>query len=149
MSAITLPTIALSLRQPWAWLVATGLKPIENRRWNTKFRGPFLIHAAKGMTRDEYDDAVDFARAVNPSIVVPPRAELAFMGIVGHARIVDVLPPCGSDPSLFWRPCSHAWHMPQQFGFVLADIQPLPFVPVKGALGFFKVPAEIVARCAA
>ena len=37
----------LSLRQPWAWLVVNGLKDLENRRWNTRFRGTFLIHAAQ------------------------------------------------------------------------------------------------------
>lgn len=39
--------LALSLRQPWAWLVAAGIKPVENRTWPTKFRGRFYIHAAK------------------------------------------------------------------------------------------------------
>jgi hypothetical protein len=41
---------ALSLRQPWAHMVVHGPKHIENRRWNTSFRGEFLIHAAKGCT---------------------------------------------------------------------------------------------------
>ncbi|MCG0445699.1 ASCH domain-containing protein [Pseudomonas aeruginosa] len=52
---------ALSIRQPWAWLVANGHKDIENRDWATSFRGRFLIHAAKSMTRDEYEEARDFA----------------------------------------------------------------------------------------
>lgn len=37
----------LSLKQPYAELVASGKKTIELRRWNTKYRGEFLIHAAK------------------------------------------------------------------------------------------------------
>lgn len=37
----------LSIRQPWAWLIMTGLKDIENRTWNTDFRGRFAIHASK------------------------------------------------------------------------------------------------------
>jgi hypothetical protein len=36
---------ALSIRQPWAWLIANGHKDIENRSWNTNYRGAFLIHA--------------------------------------------------------------------------------------------------------
>jgi len=40
---------ALSIWQPWAWLIANGYKDIENRTWWTKFRGPFLIHASKRM----------------------------------------------------------------------------------------------------
>ena len=37
----------LSIRQPWAWLVATGIKPIENRKWTTRYRGPLAIQAAR------------------------------------------------------------------------------------------------------
>ncbi|MBI2043661.1 ASCH domain-containing protein [Candidatus Pacearchaeota archaeon] len=38
---------ALSLKQPWAELVLGGKKKIELRKWNTHFRGRFLIHASK------------------------------------------------------------------------------------------------------
>src|SRR6266446_3685372 len=38
---------ALSLKQPWATLVVTGLKTIEVRSWPTARRGPILIHAAR------------------------------------------------------------------------------------------------------
>jgi hypothetical protein len=37
----------LSLKQPFAELVISGRKTIELRKWNTKFRGEFLIHASK------------------------------------------------------------------------------------------------------
>jgi hypothetical protein len=38
---------AISLRQPWASLVAYGLKQHETRHWPTDYRGPIAIHAAK------------------------------------------------------------------------------------------------------
>ena len=38
---------ALSIMQPWAWLICAGHKDIENRSWSTGFRGPVLIHAGK------------------------------------------------------------------------------------------------------
>jgi hypothetical protein len=38
----------LSLTQPWATLVALGLKRIETRSWGTSYRGLVAIHAAKG-----------------------------------------------------------------------------------------------------
>src|SRR3972149_11819690 len=41
------PMKALSIIQPWAWLIVHGHKPVENRRWPTSFRGQFLIHAGK------------------------------------------------------------------------------------------------------
>ena len=39
----------LSLKQPYADLLAFGQKTIELRKWNTKFRGEFLIHASKNI----------------------------------------------------------------------------------------------------
>jgi hypothetical protein len=37
----------ISLKQPYAEMLATGKKLIECRKWYTKFRGDFLIHASK------------------------------------------------------------------------------------------------------
>ncbi|HEX2406122.1 MAG TPA: ASCH domain-containing protein [Nitrososphaeraceae archaeon] len=39
----------LSLKQPFADLLALGEKTIELRKWNTKFRGKFLVHASKNI----------------------------------------------------------------------------------------------------
>lgn len=41
---------AISLYQPWASAVALGIKTIETRRWQTRHRGPLIIHAAKAWT---------------------------------------------------------------------------------------------------
>lgn len=35
----------ITIKQPWAFLIVKGIKPIENRTWPTKFRGRVLIHA--------------------------------------------------------------------------------------------------------
>lgn len=40
--------LALTISQPYASLIASGEKWIENRRWETKYRGPLAIHAGKG-----------------------------------------------------------------------------------------------------
>ncbi|HKO65792.1 MAG TPA: ASCH domain-containing protein [Candidatus Nitrosocosmicus sp.] len=40
------------MKQPYADLLATGRKTIEIRKWNTNFRGPFLIHASKNIIKD-------------------------------------------------------------------------------------------------
>ena len=39
----------LSVCQPFAELIIQGKKTIELRKWNTKFRGEFLVHAAKNI----------------------------------------------------------------------------------------------------
>ena len=38
---------ALTIYQPWASLIAFGLKHYETRSWTTKYRGPLLIHAGQ------------------------------------------------------------------------------------------------------
>lgn len=129
---------ALSLTQPWGWLVIHGGKDVENRRWNTRLRGRFLVHAAKGMTEDQYEDAVLFALQAGGQELacrIPSPRELERGGIVGVAELFEVLPPAHEFPPSFRA--NHAWHMPEQFGFRLRNVEPLPFLPCKGALGFW------------
>lgn len=38
---------ALSVKQPWAELIASGVKTIETRTWYTSYRGPLLICSSK------------------------------------------------------------------------------------------------------
>jgi hypothetical protein len=121
---------ALSIRQPWAWLIVNGYKDVENRDWPTSFRGTVLIHAGKGMTRAEYADCRDFALDINPVIPFPDFDALQRGGIVGEATITE---------------CSAALESPWfvgVFGFVLSNAKPLRFAPVRGQLGFFNVKKE-------
>lgn len=127
--------VALSIRQPWAWLIVNGFKDIENRDWSTKQRGRVLVHAAKGMTRDEYESCLWHCRAVAEvrpfpaGTRLPSFKEMERGGIVGSVEIVDCVSKSDS-PWFFGR-----------YGFVLRDPQPLPFQPLKGQLGFFKMEA--------
>ena len=119
------PPLALSIRQPWVWAIMNAGKGIENRNWSTNFRGRVCLHAAKGCTVAEYEDAAGFIEfACN--LTVPPLAELESGVIVGTARIID----CVSESDSRW--------FFGRYGFVLAEVTPLPFMPITGALGFFK-----------
>lgn len=117
---------AISIRQPWAWLILHGDKDIENRTWPTKVRGRVLVHAAKGMTREEYEIAKELAWEINPRIVLPAFDELKRGGIIGSVEIVD----CVTESASPW--------FYDDYGFLLRDPQPLPFAPLKGRLGFFE-----------
>ena len=116
---------ALSIRQPWAWLIVNGHKDIETRDWPTRFRGPVLIHASKGMTRAEYEDCRLHAESCG--VTIPPLEKLERGGIVGVTTITDCISE-SSSPWFFGR-----------FGFVLSLSAPLVFKPLKGQLGFFDV----------
>jgi hypothetical protein len=140
---------ALSVRNPWPWLIvrpdivgeearrqaylAGLIKDIENRSRRTNFRGEFLIHASLGMTSREYEDAYGFLITVAPNIELPPLHSLQFGGIVGAATLIDCVDSSDS-----------RWYMGQK-GYVLRDARPLPFIPCKGALGFFDIPQDVVA----
>lgn len=130
-----LPFRAISIRQPWAWAIIHAGKDIENRDWPTRYRGPVCIHAAKGMTQGEYDDANRFIQNVLGlrdqywfdrwlGVTAAP-CKLDRGGIIGVAEIVDCV---DASPS--------PWFM-GRYGFVLRNVRPIDFIPVKGALGFF------------
>lgn len=129
------PIKVLSLRQPWAWLMleASPPKDIENRVWTTSYRGPVAVHASKGMTEDEYYDADEFARLVDPSITLPPMEALVRGAIVGAFTVLDVLRPIGTLESR-WTP-ELRWRIPGQFGWkverpVFLD-EPVPFLGMR------------------
>lgn len=120
----------LSIRQPWAWAIIFGGKDVENRSWFTEFRGRFLIHASKGCTRDEYRAALCFMSRFDRrlSFNVPPLEVLQRGGVIGAATLVE---------------CVHSSASPWfvgEWGFMLADVQPLEFYACPGALGFFRLP---------
>ncbi len=119
---------ALSIRQPWAWLILNAGKDIENRDWSTNVRGRILIHAGKGMTRDEYENAQDLLWDINEAVRFPAFGELERGGIVGAVEIIDCVTK--SDSPWFFG----------EYGFVLRNPERLPFRPLLGKLGFFGVP---------
>lgn len=65
-AAPSLITRALSIRQPWAWSVATGFKAIENRTWTTNYRGRIAIHAA--LDDSLIDPVSSFLFGLHPAI---------------------------------------------------------------------------------
>jgi hypothetical protein len=121
--------IALSIRQPWAWLIIHAGKDIENRDWRTAFRGSVLIHAGKSMTHADYSACAIFCSGLTHEIKFPSFDELKALcgGIVGRMTISD----CVSESQSEWF-CG-------TYGFVITGASELPFQACKGALGFFKV----------
>ncbi len=87
---------ALTVRQPWAWALMEGGKDIENRKWATTYRGPLAIHAAAGMTRQEYCRAADYKTVIRISTAFycgKRPAHLCYSGLFGqYERIPNCIP---------------------------------------------------------
>lgn len=126
----------LSLRQPWAWAMLEPNGPqkdVENRVWEIKYRGPLIIHAAKGCTRREYSDACEFIHQLMPHVGIPRLEAIQRGGIVGAFELFG--------PTLrpeAW-PTTNDWHMAGQFGHRARNAVKLPFRGCRGSLGLFKV----------
>ena len=122
--------VALSIRQPWAWLIAAGYKDFENRTWLTRFRGEFYIHASKtpdDVTLEEIARHPIYRKALK--FVDLSKAELNYGGIIGRARLVD----CIKTP----RPTSIWFEGP--YGFKIQDAGLIKFIPYMGRQNFFPV----------
>lgn len=109
--------IAISIRQPWAHLILTRGKDVENRSWPlpANYLGQtILIHA--GIAKPtEHPSAYHFL-------------DLPRGGIVGMVQITGCVRDSLSD-----------WAEPTMYHWLLTNARTLPFHPCKGRLGFFEV----------
>lgn len=127
---------ALTVCQPWASLIAAGIKRVENRRWATDYRGPLLIHAGANRTMYEPDPRVPDA----PYSMIVARCEL--VGIV-DARYNR---PVGQIDGDLLRLIGNTIETIRQEEFIegpycwiLANIQPLAIPFAKGERGLFEI----------
>jgi activating signal cointegrator 1 len=125
----------LTICQPFASLIAVGQKRVENRKWETPYRGPLAIHAGKSRSwlkfwKDE----------------IP--AGMLFGHVIATAKIIDCVPiekidEASLQPWLEWLK-SHV-HATGPFCWVLADVKPLkrPF-EWAGGLGLITIPDRLI-----
>ena len=128
----------LSIRQPWAWLICSGFKNIENRTWKTDYRGKLFIHAGQSFDWDSYDllERIDgnfiTACAWHIGICVKKRITMhkeEFGAIVGYADLTDCV-----------RNANSIWAMPGCWHWELHRPLELAPIPQKGRLGIFEIP---------
>jgi uncharacterized protein (UPF0264 family) len=132
---------ALSIKQPWATLLAHGRKTIEVRPWRLNFRGPLLIHAAR--IADSREDAWKHV----PSELNEEANQVG--GIVGVGRLDDCkvylnLTAFVTDQTRHLNDPS--WFDPSGlFGLCFSELRALPFQRVKGNVKLFDVDLDDLA----
>jgi hypothetical protein len=155
----------LTVRQPWCWAIVHGGKPVENRSWAVRYRGPVWLHAG---ARSRWDPAGGqsplmrqqwkrWLRASVPDWPGLPASDVTlgrrttlmpFGAVVALAHVAGCHPSerCQQPPAhRFALPtfCS-PWAIAGQCHVVLRGICPLPeAVPCKGALGLWRLPDEV------
>ncbi len=75
----------LTLKQPWATLVAEGIKQYEFRSWKTNYRGKVLIHAGAGV------DKKDMERFKDLNLEYPSKRIIAEVEIIDCLELDDEL----------------------------------------------------------
>lgn len=104
---------ALSVKQPWANLIAAGAKTIETRTWATDYRGELLIVSSR-----------------------KPPIEPAGCA-VAIANLVDSRPMTREDEN---AACCELY--PRAVAWVLKDVRPVSPFPIRGQLGIYEVPCR-------
>ncbi len=143
------------MTQPWATLVAIGANVIETRDWPTKYRGQFVIHAAKGFPPDA--QALCRKRPFRGALAIGGYAsadELPRGAVVALVNLKSLL-VCGPSTLKEIRSRSKRGELPRheadfgdfsdgRYGFVLDDVCRVePPVPAQGMLGFWELPLDV------
>lgn len=116
---------ALTVKNPWAALIAAGIKDVENRSWapprSFTSSDLLLIHAGAARDHDAYSEALVIANL--------PRGEQPSGAVVAAARVRDVHTCDGR--------CS-PWAVPGDVHWMLAGVRRLAEpVPARGKLGLW------------
>ena len=119
----------LSICQPFAELIIQNKKTVELRKWNTNFRGEFLVHAPIKIRKEDYKK-------------LKIKEKLTTGAIIGKVELYDVkkyesLKEIQEDSNQHF---STKKFQKKTFGFILKNSKPLRIpIPWKGQLGFFDV----------
>ena len=112
----------LSIKQPWAELILQGKKTIELRKWNTNFRGEFLIHTSK-MSDLKAMKEFGFKKLPNGFII-------------GKAKLINVKKYDNEEEFNLDKDKHLATVDWGKYGFILANPQRIKPISAKGNLNF-------------
>lgn len=125
-----MPIKVLTLHQPWATLIALGIKQYETRDWATAYRGTVVIHAGKTFVPDERLRELLVNAGITKGEMLPLGAAVCVADLTAIYRTAELLPhltptekKCGN-----FAPGRSAWR--------LENIRVLtPPIPARGQRG--------------
>lgn len=125
----------LSIRQPWASLIAYKIKAVELRTWKTNYKGPLAIHASKGFDKTAYQILKNLFPDKPFDLLEYPRGK-----IIATCYLLDTISLEGSTYDVFTDrhlcPLSHFQRVP--YGWVFRGAKPLRNpIPCKGQQGLW------------
>lgn len=136
------PTLlCLSLHQPWAWLIAVGLKRFETRSWSTRHRGPIGIHATKAFPG--YAQAAAEHGAIRAALAGNGLApeDLPRGVLVAVARLAEVVPCEALPESAIGREADFGNFAAGRFAWRLDRLRPLAApIAINGKQGLWTWP---------
>lgn len=145
---------ALTIWQPWASLIAAGVKRVETRSWATSYRGTLLVHAARRWDGD-IAEAVEAAvarlagmgRTLDRAGLAA--ASLSWRDTLGRVVAVARLADCRAMPEApDATEAAFGCYGPGRFGWFLADVRPLARpVDCKGMQGLWAPPPDVLSAC--
>lgn len=139
----------ITIWQPWASAVALGLKRFETRSWDTGYRGPIAIHAAKRkMTREEEAEYFlanpTMKGALNGAGVLSPN-DLPYGAIIAVAILDRTHPTAMLSRSLSRQEITFGDYTPGRYAWEFDGITAIPEpIPYTGRQGLYEIPRELV-----
>ena len=121
----------MTIRQPWATLIAEGLKEYEFRTWNTKYRGDLLIHAGKGVDKEAIKRFSDY------NLEYPTGCIIAKVRLTDSEYVNDeFVNRVASKNALVYRGIidKGAW---SGYGFKLENVEKIDPIYINGKLGLW------------
>ena len=121
----------LSIQQPWASLIAHGIKDVENRSWKINYRGPILIHASAIPERISLRQILtkEQLREVSQTWTADYFPKRPVSAIIGEAYLVDCI---RNSPSIWAE--KDCWH----WIVSATKIYDKPILNVKGKLSLWE-----------
>lgn len=142
---------AISFLNPWPYTILDMDKRIENRKkpivTAANMDRTLWLHVSQDMPAWAERECLEFVKKIGlDPTQIPKREDLVYGGFVATFKIVDVILPGGKSRSGGPHPrAKDPWYM-GLYGYVLDEVEEVPFIPCKGALSVWTIPKEVAAQ---